>query len=200
MLRGALGDRSLARGAGPRPDGLRAALTSALARGRRRAADADRPGVGLDRARALRRRRPLARSSTRPGAGPPRCAHEPWSPPVHSTSGGARTNRSSGSAGRASRILREQVTGKASTGLSASWSYRWSGAIAAGHRTVDADIAIGDRAIAAGGRLGQDVIAYCQGDYAGARGLLQTSLELFAGVPDEPHSASGRPTPTPWSR
>ena len=58
---------------------------------------------------------------------------------------------------------------------------------AAGRRTLDAGIAIGDRAIAAGGRLGQGVIAYCQGDYAGARELLQTSLELFAGVPDEPH-------------
>ena len=55
-----------------------------------------------------------------------------------------------------------------------------------GRRTFDAGIDLGDVATAAGGRLGQGVIAYCQGDYAGARGLLDTSLELFAGVPDEP--------------
>jgi predicted ATPase/DNA-binding SARP family transcriptional activator len=54
-----------------------------------------------------------------------------------------------------------------------------------GRRTLDASIAAGDRAIAAGGRLGQGVIAYCLGDYGGARSLLEASIELFADMPEE---------------
>jgi predicted ATPase/DNA-binding SARP family transcriptional activator len=52
-------------------------------------------------------------------------------------------------------------------------------------RTLEASIAAGDAAVAAAGRLGQGVVAYCQGNYAGARNLLHASLELFADLPHE---------------
>ena len=167
----------------------RRAGVGARPRPARGAADGDRAGGVLAGPRALRRRGSLARAGARRGTRADRrfervhCSRR-----ARSMCGAERPSASWSSATRAWRSSAGAATVKASRGRSgSSGCCRWSRASSqTGRRTFDASIDLGDVATAAGGRLGQGVIAYCQGDYAGARGLLDTSLELFAGVPDEP--------------